>query len=250
MAAYDKNDKCMICGGNHNYSEDVINVQCMFCGESFYTNLICENGHYICEDCHTQRALEMITSHCRKTTKKEAINIAYELLTNKWVKMHGSEHPYLVAAVLLTAYKNRGYGVKAANWAFYANLDEAKNRAMKIPSGSCGYWGCSGEAIGCGIFASLILKATPASDEERSTANLITSKVLEQIAVYGGPRCSKRDTFLAILTTSQFTEEYWRAPLTNFEGVECMFYERNMDCTSERCPFFPKAEEEQKENSL
>jgi hypothetical protein len=239
MAAYDKKEKCMICGDNHVFSEGAVGVQCMFCGDSFYANLVCENGHYVCEECHTQRAYEMITSICRKTKKKEAINIAYELMTNKWVKMHGAEHPYLVVAVLLAAYKNRGYGAMTANWSFTANLAEAKNRVMKIPPGPCGYWGCCGEAIAAGIFASLVLKTAPMSVGERGTANSITAKVLEQISVYGGPRCSKRDAFIALLTTSEFTKEYWHMPLTDFESVECLFYGRNPDCIKGRCPFYP-----------
>jgi len=240
MAAYNKKEKCLICGGDNIYSNQADGAKCLFCGESFYTNTICENGHYVCEQCRTERAIEMITSICKKTRKKEAINIAYELLMNKWVKMHGSEHTYLVAAVLLSAYKNRGYGAATANWSFPKNLEEARLRTMKIPPGTCGYWGCAGEAISCGIFASLTLRAAPMSVRERGTANLLCSKVLEQISIYGGPRCSKRETFIAILTTSQFTEEYWQMPLTDFDGVECTFHPRNEDCIGERCPFFPK----------
>jgi hypothetical protein len=215
----------------------------MFCGEVFYTNLVCGNGHYVCDDCHTERAIEMITDVCRKTKKREAINIAYELLMNKWMKLHGTEHHYLVAAVLLTAYKNRGYSANAENWSFVANLSEAKNRTTKIPAGACGYFGCSGEAIACGIFASVVLKATPMSVKERGAANLLTSKALEEIAMFGGPRCSKRDTFTAIFTASRFTDEYWKKPLSEFEGVECMFSDRNQDCIKQLCPFHPKQDD-------
>ena len=240
MAAYDKNDKCMICGGDHIYSESVTRIQCMFCGEFFYTNLLCENGHYVCDDCHLERSLEMITSVCGKTAKKEAVSIAYELMTNRWVKIHGREHHYLVAAVLLTAFKNRGYGTAAMKSRFMALLDEAKNRVMKIADNPCGYWGCAGEALGCGVFASLILNATHMSVRERGDANLITAKALEQIAACGGPRCSKRDSFIAILTASQFAAEHWQTPLSDFETVECIFYNKNADCIRERCPFFPE----------
>jgi len=240
MAVQDKKEKCLICGGKHIYSNKAVGAKCLFCGESFYTHLVCENGHYVCEECHTERAVEMITSICKKTKKKEAINIAFELLMNKWVRMHAPEHAYLVAAVLLTAYKNRGYGQMTANWSFAANLEEARIRTMKIPQDACGYWGCCGEAISCGIFASLTLKASPMSVRERGTANLICAKALEEISHYGGPRCSKRDAFIAILTTSQFTEEYWQMPLTDFNGIECLFYSKNTDCITERCPFYPK----------
>jgi hypothetical protein len=187
-----------------------------------------------------ERALDTITHICEQSKHKEAIAIAYELMMDKWVKMHGPEHPYLVAAVLLTAYKNRGYNTRTAKKSFQSLLDEAKKRAMKIAVNSCGYWGCSGEAIGAGIFASLVLGVSPMSVRERGHANLITSKVLEQIAVHGGPRCSKRESLIAILVTSKLTEEHWEMPLTDFEGVECIFYNRNIDCIGKRCPFFPK----------
>jgi hypothetical protein len=163
-------------------------------------------------------------------------------MMDKWIKMHGPEYPYLVAAVLLTAYKNRGYATKTAKRSFQALLDEAKKRAMKITANSCGYWGCSGEAIGAGIFASLVLGVSPMSVRERGYANLLTSKVLAQIALHGGPRCSKRESLIAILTTSQFMAEHWQMPLTDFEGVECMFFSGNVDCIGGRCPFFPKSE--------
>jgi len=242
MAAYDKNDTCPICGGRHNYSESAARTPCMFCGELFYTNLTCENGHYVCDDCHLERGLAEITSICLSSRKKEAISLCYELMMNKWVKIHGPEHPFLVAATLLTAYKNRGYGTDAVSWNFGKLLEEAKIRTMKIPVNSCAYWGCAGEAIGSGVFASLILKATHMSDGELRFANAITTEVLGQIAACGGPRCSKRETLIAILETSKFTDEHWHMPLTDFQGAVCEFFKRNPDCTGEKCPFYPMLE--------
>ena len=243
MAGYDKSGQCLICGEKLKYSEKPASMQCVFCNEFFYSNLICKNQHYTCDGCHLERALETIIQVCEKSRQKEAVAIAYEIMTNKWIKMHGPEHPFLVAAVLITAYKNRGYGGMGKG-AFEAMLDEAKKRSMKIPVNSCGYWGCAGEAIGCGIFASLILKSSPMSVRERGIANTITARVLEQIAMYGGPHCSKRDSLIAILVTSQFTEENWEKPLTDFQGIECIFYEKNTDCIKSRCPFFPKQDTE------
>jgi predicted RNA-binding Zn-ribbon protein involved in translation (DUF1610 family) len=239
MAEIDKKEKCLICDNKIYYSERHMSMQCAFCGEFFYTNSICKNRHYICDECHIKRAIESITQYCEKTTQKEAVAIAFKLMNDKWVRMHGPEHAFLVTAVLITAYKNRGYNGK---WSFEATLDEAKKRAMKIPTNSCAYWGCAGEAIGSGIFASLVLKASPISVSERANANMITSRVLEQIAVYGGPRCSKRESLIAILVSSQFTEEYWKKPLSDFQGVECIFFEKNTECIKGRCPFFPKPE--------
>lgn len=234
--------KCLICGEACRYSASAKSTQCMFCGESFYANIICENGHYICDECQTERALEFITETCSKSRKKEAMALAFELMSNKWVKMHGQEHAYLVAAVLLTAHRNRKHPTKAVYRNFPAMLDEARKRTGRIPVNSCSYWGCSGEAIGCGVFASIVLKTSPMSEAERREANLLTSRALEQISVCGGPRCSKRDSITAILVASQFTEERWKAPLTDFEGVECIFFKGNRDCIKGDCPFFPEPE--------
>lgn len=233
-------DKCLICGITRYHTENVTGMQCMFCGESFYTNYVCANGHYVCDGCQMERALEIITSTCEKSKTKEAVALAFELMTNKWIKMNGQEHPYLVAATLLTVFKNRGYSARSAKRNFPALLDEAKKRTSRIAINSCGYWGCAGEAIGCGIFASLILRVSPTSKAERGAANMLTSKVLEQISLYGGPRCSKRESLLAILVTSQFTDEKWKMPLTDFDGVECIFFNENPDCIYSECPFFPK----------
>ena len=234
-------DQCLICGNDQIFPKTSVSTQCMFCGEFFYAHNICRNGHYVCEECHLERAFDTITHICEKSKHKEAIAIAFELMMDKWIKMHGPEHAYLVAAALLTSYKNRGYNIKKTKKTFQALLDEAKKRAMKIPINPCGYWGCPGEAIGAGIFASLVLGASPMSIGERGHAILITSKALEQMAMHGGgPRCSKRESLITILATSKFTEEHWQTPLTDFEGVECLFFEKNVDCIGGRCPFFPK----------
>lgn len=236
--------KCLICGGTCYYSKDVKSMPCMFCGDSFYTNFVCENDHYVCDECQMGRALEMITATCEESKKKEAIALAFQMMTNKWLKIDGPEYPYLVAATLLTAYKNRGYSTKTANRKFPSILDEAKKRALKIAMNPREYWGCSGEAIGCGIFASLIPKVTPAAKSERGAANLLTSRVLEQISIYGGPRCGKRESLIAIFVASQFAEEHWNMPLTDFEGAECIFYKDNPECTKSECPFFPIIDKE------
>lgn len=233
-------NQCLICGQIQILTKNAVSTQCMFCGDFFYANSICKNGHYVCEGCHMNRALDTITHICEKSKQQEVIAILFELMMDKWINMHGPEHYYLVAAALLTAYKNREYRTIAVKKSFPVLLDEAKKRASKIPANACGYWGCSGEAIGAGIFASLVLGVSPMSVGERSHANLITAKVLEKIAEYGGPRCNKRESLIAVMTTSEFIAEHWQMPLTDFEGVECLFFERNVDCIGQRCSFFPK----------
>ncbi|MCL1810580.1 MAG: DUF5714 domain-containing protein [Clostridiales bacterium] len=240
MTAYYKNEICLICGGGNIYSKSAVRTQCMFCGEPFYVNLICENGHYVCDDCHLERSLAEITDICMKNKQKEAVGIAFELMMNKWVRANGPEHPFLVAATLLTAYKNRGYGTEPFTRNFSKLLEEAQSRTLKIPENSSSFWGCAGEAIACGIFAGLILNTTQMSTVEFRFANAITAEALGQIAEYGGPRCSKRESLIAIIEASQFTDKNWHMPLTDFAGAECKFFNANPDCTGSKCPFYPE----------
>ena len=53
--------------------------------------------------------------------------------------------------------------------------------------------------MGTGIFISLITDATPLSKEDWGLANRMTAASLNTIAEHGGPRCCKRDSFLAIM---------------------------------------------------
>jgi hypothetical protein len=165
-------------------------------------------------------------------------------MSNKWINASGQEYPYMVAAALLTVFKNRGYSSKSVKRNYPSLLDEAKKRSLKIAANSSWYWGCGGEAIACGIFASLILQVTPVSKAGRTAANLLTSKVLEETSAYGGSRCGKREALIAVLVTSQYSEEEWKMPLTDFDVAECIFFNENSDCSGSECPFFPKKDGE------
>lgn len=241
----EKNAGCLICGEKLVYSENAVGMRCMFCGEAFYTNAVCGNDHYVCDECHAARALEMIMSGCLKSKRNDALAITYDLMMNKWVPMHGPEHHFLVAAALLTAYNAR-YGKDTPGFDLQMELEEALKRTQRVPGGFCGFWGCCGIAIGAGIFASVVLKANPLSGAERGTANLITAKALEQIAAFGGPRCCKRESFSTIFAVSEFTAENWRMPLTEYQGIECRFFDRNYECTVGKCPFHPRDTEEER----
>lgn len=66
-----------------------------------------------------------------------------------------------------------------------------------------------------------------------------TSKALMRLAGVGGPRCCKRDAFLAFEEAVAFINENYNVNLE--KGlIECRYSPRNEQCIKERCPFYNK----------
>ncbi len=151
------------------------------------------------------------------------------------VKMHGPEHHYLVPAVLLSAMLE----AKGKREAKPVALKEARRRAEMVPGGYCGTHGSCGAAVGTGIFASVAFGATPLTTQSWGWANELTARSLLRIAIQGGPRCCKRDTFLALIEAVSFLGEKTGIQLARLEAITCEFFERNRQCTRGQCPFFP-----------
>ena len=74
------------------------------------------------------------------------------------VHMHGPEHHILVGSAIISTFHNCGGDVD-----LNAALDEMKNRGEQAPGGICGFWGCCGAAVSCGMAISIITGATPLS---------------------------------------------------------------------------------------
>ena len=100
---------------------------------------------------------------------------------------------------------SKGPGVKVSKEA----LKEMQNRTKSVPGGACGYWGACGAGISTGMFVSIILKASPLTQESWGQTILMTSRALEAIGKIGGPRCCKRDSYLAILSAIDFVKEHF-----------------------------------------
>jgi len=58
------------------------------------------------------------------------------------------------------------------------------------------------------------------------------------IALHGGPRCCKRNTYLGIRTAVRFSRQYLEAPIKMTRKTVCRFYKLNKECIKEECPFF------------
>jgi hypothetical protein len=199
------------------------------------TNTACVEHHYICDDCHSASANDLIEKYCINTESVDPIALATLLMSNPAIKMHGPEHHFLVPAVLLAAYFN----LKSLPMEEKANsIRQARKRAEDVKGGFCGLQGACGAAIGTGIFISIITKATPHSRTEWRLSNLMTAESLGKIAENEGPRCCKRSAYLAILSAVDFLGREFAIKMPIDLQPACAFIALNKECHKSNCPFF------------
>jgi len=228
---------CLICGKKLNYLGQNKLFPCAICGKDIESDVACDDSHFVCDQCHTRPGYESITSQALKSEESDAAAIARKMMTSGFINMHGPEHHYLTVAALLTAYRNAGGTVDLKK-----SLTLARQRAEKIPGGVCGNWGACGAGLGTGIFISIITGATPMSTGQWSLANQMTSLSLETIARNGGPRCCKRDTWLAVLTAVDFVRERLGVKMARPATTQCSFFANNPSCKHRDCLFYPQAD--------
>jgi predicted RNA-binding Zn-ribbon protein involved in translation (DUF1610 family) len=227
---------CMVCGSDLNYDSVASKKNCYICGDIFDSNIYCVNSHYVCDQCHIDSPIGVIKKFCMNTKITDPVELALTLMRNKKVKMHGPEHHFLVAAVLITSY----YNFKNDMEGKLKKIETAEKRASKVPGGFCGFFGTCGAAVGSGIFISAITGSTPVAIKEWHLCNLMTSKSLNTIANKGGPRCCKRNTLLAIYEAVNFLREHFDTKLEVIEDIKCEFNHLNKECIKQKCPYYPQ----------
>lgn len=225
---------CLVCGRDLIYGTRETR-ECYYCGEIFDANVTCECGHYVCDKCHGSSANDLIENLCISTGLEDPYEIALILMRSPKIKMHGPEHHFLVPAALITAY----YNIKKDHKEKVLKIKEAKKRSLKILGGFCGFYGNCGAAVGTGIFISLITNSTPLSINEWRLSNLITARSLLTIADHGGPRCCKRNTFLALREAVEFVKSNFGMAMSAKENIQCEFKDENKECLMQKCPHYP-----------
>jgi|AMWB02.1.fsa_nt_gi hypothetical protein len=238
---------CLVCGDAVIYTEITVTLTCYYCGVRKDTNASCRSGHFVCDTCHNAGANQLIELYCSNTDGDSPAALAMALMKNPAVKMHGPEHHFLVPAVLIAAYCN---GNHAVNMDARENVREARKRAEEVKGGFCGFQGACGAAIGAGIFMSIVSGATPLSDRERMLSNLITAECLRAIAEKGGPRCCKRESFTAIITSVEFVRRELGVSLPVDPIPPCVFTAMNRECIRGRCSFYGAARGVEQQGSI
>ena len=223
-------EECLICKAPLEYLDIDEVMECELCHKKQSSKTRCVNGHFVCDECHTSGMDELI-SICFNTKSKNPIEIMEQMMSMPTCHMHGPEHHVMVGAALLTAYKNAGGDIDLKT-----ALYEIQQRGQQVPGGVCGFWGACGAGISSGIYISIITKANPLAKEAWGLSNQMTSRALGKIGTHGGPRCCKRDSYLAIIEAIAFTKEHFGIEM-EWNKVRCSHSSLNNQCLKSECIF-------------
>ena len=119
---------------------------------------------------------------------------------------------------------------------YQVKFHNSSNRGKAVPGGVCGFWGACGVGISAGVFISIISGATPLKNESWGLANKMTFKALDAIGSIGGPRCCKRDSYMAIISAIDYVAENFNIQMEK-PVIKCIHSGKNNQCIKERCPF-------------
>ena len=224
-------ENCGICGKPLIYATDVVSMECDFCIKIQSAQIYCPDGHYVCDACHSQKALDVLREVLKSTTSTDPSEILEKVMSHPSVPMHGPEHHAIVPAIIVAAVKNAGYSTPEGA------VEKAIERGSKVPGGWCGFYGACGAAVGVGIAISVITGATPLTGKTRTLANEATSLALNRM-LDEGPRCCKRASRKAIETAVDFLEKRLDIVLVRKEKPTCRYVPRNKECIREDCEYY------------
>lgn len=228
-----ENGACLVCGKPLVYLKEAKELECCGCGEKFKTYACCEDGHYVCDDCHSKKGIQIVMEGCLKSRSRNPVTLMQQLMEHPYIYMHGPEHHVLVGASLIAAYHNSGGEVDLEK-----ALDMMRERGSEYPGGACGLWGCCGAAASTGMFVSIITGATPLTGKSWSLSNQMTSRALGAIAKLGGPRCCKRNSFTAAGEAVTFVKENFGIEMELPDQIRCDFTSENQQCLKKHCPYY------------
>ena len=60
-----------------------------------------------------------------------------------------------------------------------------------------------------------------------------------RFALHGGPRCCKRNTYLALTEAVAFLKEHFGVELEINKNIACEFYDNNKECLADECDYYP-----------
>lgn len=225
---------CAVCGEPLEYHTTLMKYNCYYCDREVESEVVCKVGHYVCDDCHRSDANDFITNACLKYQDTNPIELANQIMDDPIINIHGPEHHYLVPAVLVTCYRNYNNESHFVR----ADLASLKSKMMKIPGNICGSHGGCGAILGLGAFVSHITATTPLSTSGWALVHSVTGIGLMHVSKYGGPRCCKRDSYIALLEGMNWLRENNDIELKKSEKIDCHFSEKNKECIKTKCLFY------------
>lgn len=224
---------CLVCGAPLVYYTTEQQADCHYCGKTVSANARCEQGHFVCDSCHTGDALELIENLCQRATGLDPVPLFRDIRQHPAIPLHGPQYHALVPGIMLACLRNAGVAVTPDQ------LHAAIQRGSEVSGGSCGFIGVCGAATGVGIAFSVLLEATPLKASARQTVQQVVQQVLTEIASYKAARCCQRDCWIALRSGMMIAAGLWKLDLPEIEPFACTQMARNHECFGIDCPLWP-----------
>ena len=224
---------CMVCGAPLVYHSQSSEVACSYCGTRGETTATCENGHFVCDACHSEDALEVIERICLETDETDMIALLERIRGHEAMPVHGPEHHAMVPGIILATARN--LGASANNEMIRTGIQ----RGGRICGGHCAYVGACGAALGVGVAFSLITEGSPLKGDKRKTAQSAVVAALEPIAELEAARCCQRDSWLALKKAAELSRKMLPVTLKAEAPLRCDQIKANAECIGKTCPIFP-----------
>jgi MoaA/NifB/PqqE/SkfB family radical SAM enzyme/SAM-dependent methyltransferase len=221
---------CMVCGKPLAYSTRETEQACVYCGEAGMANATCEDGHFVCDRCHAEDALTVITHLCLTAKETDMIALMAAIRRHPKVPIHGPEHHALVPGVILSTFRNLGGDVSGET------IRTGIQRGSTIAGGHCAFMGVCGAAVGAGIALSLLLEANPVRGRERKMVQTAVQQILADIGDLEAARCCQRDVWLALRKTAALSADLLPVRLRADADLVCRQQAKNAECMGKTCP--------------
>ena len=229
-AAEPSQSGCLVCGAALRYSPVEQEETCSFCNQRLPSNACCEQGHFVCDICHSGDTVQRMEHLCRLSATTDAMALFTSIRSHPSMPVHGPQYHALVPGVLLACLRQAGQVVSDEQ------LHAAIRRGGAVSGGSCGFWGVCGAAIGVGIAFSVLLEATPLKATVRQEVQKIVQQVLAEIAAFPAARCCQRDGWIALRTGMRIAAERWSLHVPEVAPFVCTQKAHNKECLGLECP--------------
>lgn len=180
----------------------------------------------------SEEIAKKIIEDCIEIKSKDPIAIFNFMCNKDYIPMHGPEHHVLDGACLLTAFYNAGGQIDIKKM-----LEKIMAEGMMMPIGTCGRWGVCGAVTSVGAALSLLdrnRQEAPAKlwgDRMNPTSNAVL-----RMSEIGGPRCCKRNGYIALTEAIRYINANFEIQLPEHD-IKCGFSSRNPQCLGEKCPY-------------
>ena len=180
-----------------------------------------------------QDRAQLIIEDCVKIASADPVKIFREIANKDYVRIHGPEHHVLDGACILTAFYHAGGKIDLKE-----ALEKLMNEGLRMPGAACGLWGVCGAVTSIGAALAIIDKTGPLSTDGTWGKHMeFTSAALVRMAEINGPRCCKRDGFVALTEAVRFVNDNYAVKL-ELPEIKCGYFPKNAQCIRERCPYF------------